>query len=238
MKNTIIYKTGVLFFSILMISCGGGSSGGGTDDEPIKEIPSPKAVTLVFPKNNSECNEGTNITNTTSDVNFQWNLSKDTDSYEIHIKNLITDEKNVQTTTADNLTLTIKRGIPYSWQVVSKASETTKTASSSIFKFYNAGEPVTNHVPFPANNPTPSMGNSVDSGNIVLTWDSGDIDNDITGYEVYFGTENPPNDKTADTNDTTYTVSTIENTVYYWQIITKDVSNNESKSNIFEFRTK
>jgi hypothetical protein len=249
MKNSIFNL--ILFIGILLLTaCGGGDGGGegGTtttntggntnSGNPTTETPTPKAVSLVFPEHNTECNEGSNVTQTTSDVNFQWNLAQDTDSYEVHVVNLNNDEELVQTTTNDNMDMTILRGTPYSWHVVSKANGTNSTASSSIFNFYNAGAAIDNHAPFPANLVEPKMGATMDNGILVLVWTGGDIDQDILGYEVYFDMINPPENKIIETSESSTSVTTEANTIYYWQIITKDSQGNSSASGVFEFRTK
>ena len=238
-----------LFSCSLLLSCS--SSGGGDDDRqqvqnpnnpnsgnPDNDVPSPKAATLIFPEHNTECNEGTNVTATTSDVNFQWNLAADTDSYDVYVENLNSGEVVMENTSEDNVTMTILRGTPFAWHVVSKASGTNATASSSVAQFYNAGAPVQNHAPFPATVVAPNMGESVDHGVLLLEWASQDINEDIVEHEVFFGVDTPPDTMVGTTAERQWEVATAAQTTYYWQIITRDAEGNESSSQIFEFRTK
>ncbi|MBT8186981.1 MAG: hypothetical protein KJO73_04785 [Croceitalea sp.] len=248
MKN-LIFTIKLFIGILLLVACGGGDSGGdgGTtttntggntnSGNPTTETPTPKAVSLVFPEHNTECNEGSNETETTSDVNFQWNMAEDTDSYEIHVVNLNNDEELVQTTSNDNIDLTIMRATPYSWHVISKANGTNATATSSIFNFYNAGAAIDNHAPFPASVVAPDMGASIEMDNLNLVWEASDIDGDIVGFEVYFDTINPPENKIAETSESSIAVTTETSTIYYWRIITSDSNGNTSRSAVFEFRT-
>lgn len=214
----------------------GNPNSGNPDPDPV--VPSPKSANLVFPEHNTECNEGTNLTDTTSDVNFQWNLAADTDSYEVHVQNLNDQSELVETTTSDNITMTILRGTPYSWHIVSKASGTNDTASSEVATFYNAGEAIENHAPFPASVLSPKMGESISHGTTLLTWESSDIDEDISHFEVYFGTSSPPEEKVAEIDENEYQVATVANTKYFWQVVTVDAAGNNTPSQVFEFRTK
>ena len=233
MKLTYIKNIALAATFVLTVSCGGSDDGGGDPPPP----PAPLAATLVFPENNTECNEGTNITATTSDVNFRWNAATNADSYEVRITNLNTNGVTNQTTTETNLTVTIVRGTPYSWSVVSKATGTTETATSAVFKFYNAGEAIENYAPFPATVNNPQMGSTVNSGVVTLDWSASDIDNDITGYDIFYGTDNPPATMVGSTTGTSLDVDTVAASVYYWFVVTKDSGNNSSNSEVFQFRT-
>lgn len=244
-----IRTIGLLAILSILVACsGGGDEGGGQvqnpgnpnsgNPDPDPVVPAPKAATLVFPEHNTECNEGTNLTNTTSDVNFQWSFAADADSYEVRVMNLNDNTELVETTASDTITMTILRGTPYSWHVVSKASGTNATANSEMATFYNAGEAVENHAPFPATAEYPEMGQSIDHGSTLLSWETSDIDDDIVQYEVYYGTETPPDNKISDTNESQLEVTTVEGTTYFWKIITNDAAGNSTASQIFEFRTK
>jgi len=72
----------------LMLSCGGGSDDTTSEPEPVMP---PLATTLIFPENNTECNEGEIISDTESRVTFRWNASEFTDSYIVHLTNLNTN---------------------------------------------------------------------------------------------------------------------------------------------------
>lgn len=235
MRKSIIFIMGAIALAV-MIGC---SSGGGDNPNPTPTpvIEAPGAATLVFPSQNSECTEGNNATSTESDVAFDWNDASNTDSYQLYLKNLETQEITNYTTTSSQLTLTILRGTPYSWYVVSKNAG-TKTTQSATWKFYNAGEPVSSHVPFPAELVTPAMGSSLTASttSVILQWNGSDVDNDIVNYEVLFGTVNPPTNNQSTTTDSNVIVSVASGNTYYWRILTHDSQNNTSQSEVFQFK--
>lgn len=229
-----IYKI-TCISSLLLASCGGGSDDGGTDTPDA--IATPKATTLVFPENNTECNEGAIISDTRSSVEFSWNAATDTDSYEINIKNLATGNSSSKTVTTTSDAITIDRGTPYEWFVVSKANGTTETATSTTWKFYNQGVGTENYAPFPADAISPARGTTIATTTTVsLKWSGEDVDNDIVDYEILFDTNNTPTTSIGVTTETTLDATVTSNTVYYWKVITKDSQNNTSTSEVFEFK--
>lgn len=232
----LIYK--VLLFSLLILSsCGGGDDSAPPVTPPVAVIPEPKATTLIFPENNTECNEGVIVNNLTSKVTFRWNESDDTDSYEINIQNISTNENFVTTISSNETDVTIDRGIPYEWFVISKATGTTVTASSAKFKFYNQGLGIENYAPFPAEVISPTRGADVTNsgGTVTLEWKGTDIDNDIAEYEVFFGTNETPTESLGATSTENFDVTVIPDTIYYWRITISDMQGNTSQSEVFEF---
>ncbi len=221
---------------ITFISC---SKGGSSDDGPTEPpIVAPSAANLIFPENNQECNQGTQISAAQTAVDFQWEASANTDSYEIHVKNLDTDITSTLTSFEPEKTITINKATPYSWYVVSKSTTSQETAQSATWKFYNAGEAILNYAPFPADLIAPSMGANL-SGvtSVVLEWNGSDVDNDIEGYDVYFDTFTPPTTLIgADQTEMTTSVDVTAGNTYYWKIITKDSAGNNSETTIFQFK--
>ena len=72
---------------------------------------------------------------------------------------------------------------------------------------------------------------------ITLSWTGSDVDDDIVGYDVYFGTTTTPEIYTSDQVDSNLNnVALTADTIYYWQIITKDSQGNTSSSGIFQFK--
>ncbi|XLS28746.1 hypothetical protein ACJD0Z_16300 [Flavobacteriaceae bacterium M23B6Z8] len=233
MRNTLKYIVfGVSFLAI--ISCGGG----GDDPAPEEPVVPPTKATLIFPENNTECNEGTIISDTESSVTFRWNPSENTDAYTVTIRNLLEGTTQSVNASTNQQAITIKRATPYSWSVTSRSNETNETAVSDVWKFYNAGASIQNYAPFPAELVSPKMGASVDAGDVLLSWTGEDIDNDIVNYDVYLDTSNPPQNKIfTESTASSVIANTNGNTVYYWYIVSRDSENNTSTSEIFEFRT-
>ncbi len=230
----IAYKLTCISAFLLIMSCGSDSDDKGNTSG---FTTTPKATTLLFPTNNAECNEGTIISDSLSSVEFSWKAAQDTDSYEINIKNLATGNTTKKTVSTTTEIITIDRGTPYEWFVISKASGTTETATSAVWKFYNQGVGIENYAPFPAEAASPARGTTIESTTTVsLKWSGADVDDDIVEYEIFFGTTNNPTTSIGTTTNITIDVTVTANTVYYWKVITKDSQNNKSTSEIFEFK--
>ncbi len=220
-------------WAAMIVSC---SSGGDSDPKPEPVVP-PSAASLIFPEDNTECQEGIIISDTESRVKFQWNASQNTDSYQLVVTNLETGVQQTANTSETELDITILRGTPYSWKVISKTSGSPDTAESSVWKFYNAGQAVANHAPFPAEVVSPTSGSAVDPGSITLTWSAADIDEDIEEYTVYLDLVNPPTTLSGTTSEPSRTVVVESGQVYYWRISTRDTAGNTTESQVFQFRT-
>jgi len=227
---------------VVLTACGGGSDEPGSsnpDPDPDPVVPAPSASTLVFPDNNSECTTGEIVTESRSRVLFQWTDSENTDSYEVNLLNLNTNGSSKITSNTNSANITLDRGTPYEWFVVSRANGTTETANSTSWRFYNEGPGITNYAPFPAQVISPARGATLDSsGTVTLEWEGNDVDGDLVEFEVYFGT-----DAAAGTLIDTITESTLQVSVttgqgfvYYWKILSRDSAGNTSESDVFQFR--
>ncbi len=233
-----IIKTYFVFIFLGLVSCSGGSD----DPTPIVPavIPDPVAAILTFPEKDKECTQGSVKSDTQSDLTFEWNVSKNTDSYEVNLRNLNTNTSTKTNSTTNKVTLTILRGTPYEWFVVSKASKTAVTKTSVKWKFYNEGPGIENYAPFPADAVSPKRGTQVENASTIsLQWSGSDADSDIKDYEVFLGTVTPPATSLGVTTETSINASSITaNTVYYWTVKTTDQKNNTSTSEVFEFKVK
>jgi len=217
----------------LLYSCGsGGSDGGGSGSAP-------DAVALVYPLNNSDCETGEPVSASQSRITFEWNAADNADSYQVYVKNLET-QSILQYSAGANTTLDINltRGTPYSWYVVSKKEGVSETGTSPKWKFYNAGDPVTTYVPFPADVVAPPMSATVSVTSVTLQWDGGDVDDNIIGYDVFFGTSaNPTTLIASPAAPQLPNVSVSAGTTYYWKVVTHDADGNSSTSAVFQFKT-
>lgn len=236
----IIYNTLMaLAISTILVSCGGGSDSdpGGTPPPPTTPVAAPDATNLVFPENNTECNEGVVVSDTQSRVTFRWEASMNTDSYEVNLRNLNTNNSSQATFNTNEGDITIDRGTPYEWFVVSRAAGTTETATSATERFYNQGPGVENYAPFPAEVVAPQRGANLDStDSVTLEWNASDVDNDINGFTILFGTEEVPTMTLGTTTDMTLDAAVSSGTTYYWRVISEDSAGNTSQSEIFQFR--
>jgi hypothetical protein len=201
--------------------------------------PDPQPATLTFPAQNAACTTGTVISASQSTITFTWNSAGNADSYEVDIKNLLTATTTTLTATTNQLTVNLLRNTPYSWYVVSKSNSVSTTAKSDVWKFYNAGLGTVSHPPFPADALTPTFAQSVTAtgGTIKLSWTGSDPDNDIAGYDVYFGTTaTPALSKSNITDMFLNSVAVTSGVTYYWKVVTKDNQGNSSDSGVFQFK--
>jgi len=234
------YITFTFFSSLLVVSCGGGSDNENPVDPVVPIVIDPDPATLVFPEDNTECNEGVINTNdeTKSTVNFQWSASENTDSYEVKVKNLETGSITTATSTTNQKEVSINRGTPYEWYVISLANGTSSTATSETWAFYNQGQGIENYAPFPAVAISPQRGSTISSSNatITLEWATSDVDDDIVSYEVLFDTADIPVTSLGTITESNIDVTVISGSTYYWKVITTDSFENTSNSELFEFR--
>lgn len=236
MKSLIKIYSIIAFVSCALLSCGGSDGGNSGGEE--EEIFDPTKATLVFPDNNEECTAGVVVSNTQAKVNFDWNKADHTNSYNLFIKNLNTNTTEEFSATSDNLEVTIDRGTPYSWYVVSKSNKTTTTATSETWKFYLAGEGVENYAPFPAELKSPTNGASISSATVTIEWTSGDVDNDIKEFDVYLDTNALPSTKLTTTSSQKLEDQNVNTgTTYYWKVVTHDDHGNTSTSEVYSFTT-
>jgi hypothetical protein len=220
----------LLLMVLALVGCGG------------KDAPkAPESSLLVFPLKDSECTTGVSLTNTTSEVEFQWQTSDNTETYQIRVTNLLTNISQNMSTSATAIKLPLDKGAPYSWFITSKNTNVTETATSEIWRFYNSGFQ-TSYAPFPAEIIAPKSGASVlksANNEVELDWSGADVDNDIIGYEVYFSTNHPPETLvfSPQSNDTDVNVTVVANTVYYWSVKTLDSEGNTSDSGVYQFKS-
>jgi len=234
-NNTFVKKTkniGMLCALITLVACDGSED----TPDPIPEVPNPTVATLVFPESNSECIEGSNITSTESTINFEWNAATHTDSYSVQLKDLETGSSTLYSTTNTTYAIKLKRGTPYSWSVISKSNKTPKTATSTVWKFYNAGAGNASYAPFPAEVVSPEMGASVAGEIVNLDWTGNDIDGDIESFDVYFGESETLEIYNSNIEESILNnVSVASEKTYYWKVATKDTAGNISHSDVFKF---
>jgi len=231
LKNSFHMKNHLILYLLCLaiLSC----------KKPAKIEPPTKAI-LSLPSNNEACISGTTISATSSAIIFKWAASQNAESYEITIKNLETGVSITQTTTALELPVPLTRNTPYSWFVTAKSSKIATTAVSDVWKFYNAGEALSSYSPFPAEMVSPKMAQRVTAvaGKVTLDWTGVDVDNDISTYDIYFGTTATPVLLKSNQVDSMLSdVAVNANTTYYWKVITRDSKGNTSDSGVYIFYT-
>ena len=237
-------KLAYLFFILIFISCGGdGGDGGDGNVDPPPPSP-PGSVTLTAPANGKVCETGTSTSDTKSNVDFSWQASSNTSTYDLQVTNLNTSAVvNKTGLTSTNSTVELDKGQPYIWKVISKNTSTTQTGTSTSWKFYLAGQGIKNYAPFPADLKAPASGSTVSrssDGKVTFTWEGSDPDQgDELKYTLYVdktdGKQSPANDLTNIT-EKTVDVALDAGTLYYWRVKTSD-GTNSSFSMVYSFKT-
>ncbi|OKS87482.1 hypothetical protein [Mucilaginibacter polytrichastri] len=231
-QRYLIYT--IAIFSLMLAACGGG---GNNDTDPVPVAAPVKAV-LVFPAQNALCTQGIVISAVQSTVTLKWNAAANADKYEINVKNLLTGVATTQTTTSIQQDVVLDIATPYLWSVKSLSFQSTDVAVSDTWKFYNAGPGKTSYAPYPAEaiSPTQMLSVSANNGKVTLNWNGADVDNDISGYDLYFGTTTTPILFKSGLMDSKYDVDVSSTITYYWKIVTKDTAGNTSQSVIYQFK--
>ncbi|UNY99565.1 hypothetical protein MQE36_04270 [Zhouia spongiae] len=223
------YLYTVTLFAALLMSCGG-------KDDPKP----PTAATLIFPENNTECIDGTDINTTQTAITFNWETTNNTDEYRLQVKNLNNSAIQTFSTTTTSQEVILTKGEPYSWFVTSASNNfPDESAISNTWKFYATGNGTENYAPFPAEIIYPKSGITISAANnmVNLQWSGSDIDNDIAGYEVFLDTNNDPNTLLTNTNAQNFQTPDLElGITYFWKVITRDNEGNTSDSGVYQFR--
>ncbi len=197
----------------------------------------PSTVSLIFPEDVSECTTGVSLSDTESEVIFEWSEANVGDGYILTLINLSNSDIQTFETDTESIPIVLQKATPYRWLITTTLTGSRETSESEVFVFFNAGPGSTSYIPFPARNIAPGNGqafpNSQESVNLI--WESDDLDNDIIEYDVYFGNVNPPPLFSARLADSQIGGVPVESGTYYWQIITRDERGNESTSEVFRF---
>ena len=230
-KKHVIYSLGFIVIMLVLVSCGGSD-----DPTPPPSVNPPTAATLQAPANDEVCLTGVSINSTQSEVAFSWNISQHTDSYNLAVKNLNSGQSSSYSTNTNDTSITLNKGEPYSWYVVSKSNSVSQTVQSDTWKFYLAGDGTVNYAPFPANIIHPTPGSTISGDTTYLKWEGNDVDNDIASYDVYLDQTDGSTLVGNIAIQQMENVAIISGKTYYWKVITKDVLGNSSDSGVFSFK--
>jgi hypothetical protein len=209
------------------------------EPEPGTTSTIPGKPTLITPAQNSICISGVIVSVTESLVLFTWSSTVNTNSYDLILKNLLTNTSTTTTTNDTKATASLARNTPYSWYVSAKQNLSSTTTQSDGWKFYNSGAGAVTYAPFPAEIVAPAYGQIVTpvNGKVNLSWKGSSVEGNITGYSVFLGTTNNPPFAKAVTDNFYNDVDVTANTTYYWRIVTYDSSGNYTDSGLYQFKT-
>ena len=220
-------KTASIVIAVLLCTCSKPS------------ILEPDSALLTTPENSNTC-VPLSTTATQGVINFGWEEAQNTDSYEVFVRNSITQTEQKKSADLTSTTFTLDRGAPYSWWVVSSSDASAVDTKSKVWSFYLEGIQQETFLPFSAqlNNPQDEQEVMLSSGEINLQWTGSDLDNDIAYYQVYIGTGAAQMSLVQDNQITSsYSALLDVGQTYFWQIVTIDQRGNKSQSAIQSFTT-
>jgi len=233
-----------VFVSLFIISCGGGGDRDSDDviTPPVQTVDPPSLATLNSPANNKVCEEGTSISETESNVNFKWTAGNNTDSYDLRITNLNSNQViNKTNITSANKAVTLNKGTPYSWKITSKRNGTSETVESSTWKFYLSGDRISNYPPYPSTLLSPSSGHVFPSitTSVELSWEGSHPENSSLTYYLFIDTTDGLQDPVSSNQNLSAKSKSVQvssGNSYYWRIKAKDINNNSSYSTVHSFK--
>ena len=235
-------------FSLILWSCGGGG-----DEVLILENSPPTIPTPLEPTNELLCLDNL--------VQFKWSESTDPDldniNYEVQISkdNTFTNITNTLKEVSTTVSVSLEKGTLYYWRVKSM-DNVNESNYSSVFSFYTEGEGISNYIPFSPELVLPELNSIIQQSTTILKWKSNDLDTaDTLNFDIYFGIvrsyiEDEKQENLLDLSKYTITQDTSDSSVYslseisvpssssfYWKVIVKDGNGNETKGQVWNFKT-
>lgn len=232
--NSIFKILRSMLVGVFLLNCSG------EDKETIHQdrlsTDPPGTATLVFPPDNSDCLVSSDVSGNEMEIKFDWNDAENTNSYQLFVKNLITQVTESHTTTDSNKLVKVLKNTPYSWYVISM-NNTNHTSASGAWNFRTAANPVSSFSPYPAEAIFPTSFNRLDSGTntVLLEWSTEGQIPEIKEYDVFFDVVSPPGFMATVTGSSSLSVQVSSGNIYYWRVVTKDHFENSSESQIFQF---
>lgn len=206
-----------------------------TSKTPPKEINAvPVSPQPVFPTDNLLCTDNNLIFkwSASSDANddavtYQIDVAKDNQFLEI-VHSVIVSETNQE--------FLLEKGVARYWRVKAIDSNGAASDFSEMYSLYTEFEGLSNHLPFTPELIGPSDSANLEEGDVTLTWNASDIDENPLVFDVFFGVENPPTTLISENLQAdTLTVGTAGSTDYYWQIIAKDDKGGSAVGQVWSF---
>ena len=223
----------IFFFMFLsFMSC----SKDGTSEPAIDN---PVAFELVSPANGETCLDGVDQSDDQASVAFIWKSSLYSTSYSIEIENLTTGQKINANTSKTSISQSLAKSQPYAWSVTASGVPGSTPSESKKWSFYLSGEDQVSYGPFPPEllSPRPSSTVSPNSeGQISLSWNVSNEDNNITGFDIHLDTVDASAlVNTVDANTLQMLVNVNTDQTYFWKVIAKGTNGFKSSSGVYAF---
>jgi len=222
----------------LLFSCSSDDDNNGGQTPPV-EI-QPGAAQLIFPEEDLVCTTGVFISETQSSVTFEWNAGENADSYDVVLTNLGDNSVETLSSNTNTLDITLQQNEQYSWSVISRATGSELTATSPVWRFYNAEEGASNFSPFPTELISPANAVTIAGMSTTLEWSGADPNgpDNIASYNVFLGTSSETITLLMNTENTTIASGNLNaGTQYYWRVETVDHFGSSTSSQVYSFKT-
>lgn len=230
MRLKILYS----IIPLLIFSCTP-SSPPDEEEEPVGTLnQAPEKPVLDWPTNNMICAEDS--------LEFKWDPSSDPEgdsvSYYIQIS---TDSQfssiYVQESVAvSSIDINLNPTQNYFWRVKAKDNNQNESPFSDVWTLSTDGASSVNNLPSTPEYISPTLGETMSSGNIELSWNSTDDDGDSLVYDLYFGTTEEPEIFQENLQSNTFDLSSLSSGTYYWKIVVKDNNAGQTIGQTWNFK--
>ena len=193
-------------------------------------IPAPEAAILLAPDNLASCTTSFVVNANQSRVTFRWQQALHTDTYELVIREISSNQQYKETTSLTSFNKILDRGSAYEWWVISLSEASLVESQSEQWQFYVEGNSIAQHLPFATQLVFPANDAIVEPGVVIFEWEGNDLDNDPMNFTFYLGT-NTTNllPLIENTVETTFSHS-LETGRYFWKVVTFDTQGNSASS--------
>jgi len=230
MRLKILYS----FITLLIFSCTPSSTPDEEEEPGVILNQAPEKPVLDWPTNNMICVDDS--------LKFKWDPSSDPEedpvSYYIEIS---TDSQfssiYIQESVAvSSIDINLNPTQNYFWRVKAKDNNQNESPFSDVWSLSTDGTSSVNNLPSTPEYISPTLGETLSSGNVELSWNSTDDDGDNLLYDLYFGTSEEPEIFEENLQSNTYDLSSLSSDTYYWKIVVKDNNEGQTIGQTYNFK--
>jgi len=230
MRLKILYS----FITLLIFSCTPSSTPDEEEEPGVILNQAPEKPVLDWPTNNMICVDDS--------LKFKWDPSSDPEedpvSYYIEIS---TDSQfssiYIQESVAvSSIDINLNPTQNYFWRVKAKDNNQNESPFSDVWFLSTDGTSSVNNLPSTPEYISPTLGETLSSGNVELSWNSTDDDGDNLLYDLYFGTSAEPEIFKENLQSNTYDLSSLSSDTYYWKIVVKDNNEGQTIGQTYNFK--
>lgn len=233
------------FLVIMVLSCSKNDEVNSKSPSPDSTTPSPDPIRgaenqapgipeLIFPEKDQLC--------LGSELIFDWTNATDPEgnvlTYQLQISTNRAFTNMVEDLTVSNtkVELVMEKGHDYYWRVLAIDESNEKGEFSPSRAFYVEGEANSNYIPFIPALIAPQHNSDISPNDVVLQWESSDLDDDRLSYDIYLGTIENPELYEVGQWQNSLEVNLEPNQNYFWKVLVSDGSS-KSIGGVWKFKT-